>query len=764
MSGFTVRSSNADKFRDWLGSLRLLPGELIPVIAIDTGNAPVGASNFSIKLMSRSMSEELRRRRRANFKTLLKPRHVAFIGGRHLERCIAMCRASGYSGALWVVNPKYESIAGIRCAPSIDALPEAPDASFIALSAERAVAAVRSLAEVGAAGAVCHASGFAELGAQHALLQATLQKAAGELAVLGPNCMGFINGFDKVALWGDHGYFSPVEGSGVALISQSGAFLFGVTNVERAYPLGYGISTGNQAVIDIANLIEIVIDDPRVRVVGLYVEGLIDGRRFGTALAKALKKKIPVVLLRGGGTQAAAQRSLSHTGTLAVPNDFWEALSARYAIVEVDSPKQLVETTKLLAVSGVLSGPKVFFTTYSGAACTLLAEQAPANGLELPLVTDTNYQKIRPTLPDVVTISNPFDLALPWQSDALVKMDDAQSITQCLLDATCGSVDAIVFMLDIPRAGDERDTIWLPAVEAMIEVAEKTGLPCVVASLLPEGLEPSVREHALRNGVAPLMGLSECVRALAGSVKYAADSRVARHGMEAIPDLAAGESPCSPAPLDEWHSREALKPYGVVFPNAWSGGWEEAVPAADNIGYPVVVKALSRHIPHKRQAGGVRLSLYDGSAVRMAIHGIRDDVFRRVPGLIIDKFLVEEMIRDVEMELIIGIKRHPTLGTALLIGRGGTAVETLGSYVLVLLPATQRELNFAISNLNLTLAPGVRGRLMAMVRAVEAYALANPNTLSELDLNPVVVGQNGTVTAVDALIISGVDSANESPV
>ena len=127
------------------------------------------------------------------------------------------------------------------------------------------------------------------------------------------------------------------------------------------------------------------------------MEGLIDGRKFGAALAQALTKSIPVVLLCGGGTQAAAKRSLSHTGTMAVPNDFWEALITRYAVVKVDSPKQLVETTKLLAISGVLSGPKVFFTTYSGAAGTLLAEQAPANGLELPPVTDVNYQKIKPT-------------------------------------------------------------------------------------------------------------------------------------------------------------------------------------------------------------------------------------------------------------------------------------------------------------------------------------------------------------------------------
>lgn len=666
-----------------------------------------------------------------------------------------MCRGTGYAGDIWVVNPKYATLAGIRCVPSIEALPVAPDASFIAVSAPRSVEVVRSLSHIGAAGAVCHASGFAELGVAHVGLQAELQAAAGELAVLGPNCMGLINGFDRVALWGDHGYFAPVDGHGVALISQSGAFLFGVTNVERAYPLGYGISAGNQAVMDIADLIEVVIDDPRVRVVGLYVEGLLDGRRFGAALARALEKAIPVVLLRGGGTEASAQRSFSHTGTLAVPNDFWKALITRYAVVEVHSPKQLVETTKLLAVAGVLAGPKVFFTTYSGAASTLLAEQASANGLELPPVTEANYRRIRPTLPEVVTISNPFDLALPWQSDSPVKMEDAQSLTRCLMDATRGSVDALVFVLDIPRAGAGRDTPWLPAVEAMIQIAEQTDLPCVVGSMFPEGLEPSVREHALRRGVAPLMGMTECVQALAGSAGYGTLLRLVRECAESLPSLAAGPIPHDPAPINEWESRRALASYGVSFPNAWAGRWEDAAQGAEEIGYPVVAKALSKHLSHKRQAGGVQLALPNAEAVRIAARTIRDDVSRAVPGLMIDDILIEQMVCDGTAELLIGIKRHPTLGMALVIGRGGAAVESIRSYVLVLLPATERTLLAAIRTLELALEPEAEENLLRMSRAVEAYALDHLHQLAELDLNPVIVRQDGSMIAVDALIITG---------
>ena len=701
------------------------------------------------------MPDKQLRRRRPNLKTLLNPRHIAFIGGRHVERCIAMCREAGYCGEIWVVNPIYKTLAGIDCCPSVEALPHPPDAAFIAVSAERSIEIVGSLSAIGAAGAICHASGFAELGGEQVELQQELADAAGELALLGPNCMGVINGFDRVAMWGDHGYFEPVEKNGVALISQSGAFLFGVTNVERAYPLGYGVSAGNQAVVDIADLIHVMIEDPRVRVVGLYLEGLLDGQKLGAALAASLEREIPVVLLRGGGTEASAERSFSHTGTLAVPNDFWDALVERYALIQVHSPKQLVETTKLLAISGVLPGPRVFFVTYSGATCTLIAEQAPARGLVLPPVTQANHDRIRPTLPDVVTISNPFDLALPWRSDAPVKMEHASSIAGCLIDACEGEADVIAFLQDIPRAGGGRDATWLPAIDAMIEIARQTGIASVVSSIFPEGLEPTVRRHALVNGVSPLMGLPECLEALAGSAGYRAALDTFNNYAETMPGLAAGRQPVEPSPLDEWESKQALAAYGVQFPGARAGPSEAAASMAEELGFPVVVKVLSRHLPHKSQAGGVRLCLRSGGDVAEAVAVIKENLIRTAPGIVFRHVLVERMVEGGVAELLVGVKRHPGLGVALVVGRGGTAVESLRCFALALLPATDRELRGALAKLNLELEPRALVNLLAMLRGVEAYTLDHLVQLAELDVNPVIVKADGSVFAVDALAVVG---------
>ena len=420
-------------------------------------------------------SPDLRTARRKNLRRFSQPSKIAFIGSRYLERSIRMCQRAGFNGQIWPVHPKLDEMAGLPCYPSLDALPDVPDAAFIALSRERSVMMIADLAERGVPGAVCHAAGFAEVGGEQVALQAHLVEAAGDMAVIGPNCMGMINGFDRLALWGADGFIEPVQGQGAAIISQSGALLYSLINVERAYPLGYGFSIGNQAVIDVADVLDVMLDDPRVSSIGIYSEGLTDGPAFAAALDRALEQGVPVALLRAGGTESAAQVSLSHTGNLAMSNDFWDPLIDRYGLIRVASPKQLIETTKLLAVTGLPAGNRILVASYSGAANTMVAEAAPKNGLVLPELTSENAAKIRPTLPLEVTVSNPLDLNLPWKSEHGVSLDNAASLARCVLDAGQDDVDTRAFLIDVPRQGSGLDTIWLPTIEAMIEVKKRSG-------------------------------------------------------------------------------------------------------------------------------------------------------------------------------------------------------------------------------------------------------------------------------------------------
>ena len=239
------------------------------------------------------MNESQRARRRENLQRLLKPRHIAFVGGYAVEPCIAAARKAGFQGEIWAVNPKYETLGGVRCTGSLAELPEAPDAALIAVSRERTIDVVGELAALGAGGAVSIVGEYSESGADGAALQERLVTAAGDLALVGPNCLGVMNQFDGAAVWGGDNVFQSVAEQGVALISQSGYIAYSITNVEQAFPLafplGYAISMGNQAVLDAADYIDAMLRDTRVRAIGLYLEGLVDVAALSEAALQAVE-------------------------------------------------------------------------------------------------------------------------------------------------------------------------------------------------------------------------------------------------------------------------------------------------------------------------------------------------------------------------------------------------------------------------------------------------------------------------------------------
>ena len=688
-------------------------------------------------------------RRRANLRALLKPRSVAFVGGRQIESCIATARDLGYDGELWTVNPNHASLAGIRCARSLDALPRVSDATFLAISREHTLDAVRKLAAMEAPGVVCHAAGYRELGPAHEADQARLVEAAGQdLALLGPNVMGFTNAFDRVALWGTHHRVAPVDVPGVALISQSGALVFGILAAERAYPLGYAISCGNQAVLSAAELMEATLDDERVRTIGLYAEGVVDGPAFAEALRRAAEQSVPVVLLRGGGTEASSANSISHTGTITVPNDFWRALVERYGLLQVDSPKQLVETTKLLAVAGPLPGSRVFFFSYSGGANTLVAEQARQRGLEVPEPSPRGTERLRPKLAESTVIANPCDVNLPWSAEDVISVDDPQGVAQFVLGTSEDRADAFTFLLDIQRQGEGAAEAWWSTLDAMIEVRRLAGLPTVVGSLLPEGIEPEQRERLLACGVAPLCGLRETLDALAAAAAYP-NRRAAAAAAE--PLMTAGRVP-GPGlrVLDEWESKQALAPYGVELPEAWAGPTERASEAP--VGFPVAVKALSHSLPHKAAAGGVELGARDADSIGQAVARIRERVSAST-GIEVERVLVERMVEDGVAEILVGVERHPELGFALVVGRGGSEAETVADYRMVLLPAPDLALETTVDGLRLGIEPSARRALLETLRAVVDYVANEGGRLTEMDLNPVIITKSGRAVVADALIV-----------
>ena len=225
-------------------------------------------------------------KQRQNFLRLLNPRHIAFIGGRDAITAIGEARRRGFGGVMWAVNPKREELAGVPCVASVDDLPEAPDAAYVAVPSGAAVDAIAALATRGAGGAVCYSAGFKESGPRGQAAEARLRQVVGDLALIGPNCYGVINYIGGAALWSfAHGGDSP--GYGAAIVTQSGMFSSDITMAQRSLPMAYMISAGNQAVLGQADFLDVLCEDPAVRAIGLHIEGLTDIRRFEAAALKA---------------------------------------------------------------------------------------------------------------------------------------------------------------------------------------------------------------------------------------------------------------------------------------------------------------------------------------------------------------------------------------------------------------------------------------------------------------------------------------------
>jgi acyl-CoA synthetase (NDP forming) len=559
---------------------------------------------------------------RENLKRLLKPRHIAFVGGKAVEDCINATRKSGFTGHIWAVHPQYTELAGVACVPSLADLPEPPDATLIAVSRERTVDVVAELNAMGAGGAVSIVGEFAETGEDGAALQTRLVTAAGDLALVGPNCLGVMNMFDGMAVWGGDNVFSPVAGDGVALISQSGYVAYSVTNVEQALPLGYAISMGNQAVLNVADYIDAMLDDPRVRAIGLYLEGIVDISAFSTAAMRAVKQGVPLVALKAGGTQESAELAQSHSGTLAVDNEIWSALFRRFAIVEAGSPKALIEALKLLGSPKPPKGNRVVAAANSGGYAAMIGEKGRNVGLDFPAPTKAQRNALRQTVPELVSLMNPLDWNLPWA--AMSTPDTSDNGMGLLMDDRC---DLLVYFVDWPRELDVAD-VWWPTLEGLIQLNNRMDCPVVIASVLPDGLPADLRLRLANAGVVTLQGLDDTLCAIRTVAQYSILRAQVLADVEnrllSTPAVLTG----SLVTLNEEMGKALIAEHDIPVPAHATGTFEEVIAAADLLGFPLAVKLLNEDLLHKNRAGAVHLNINDASGLKQAISAIQTSVSR----------------------------------------------------------------------------------------------------------------------------------------
>src|SRR5277367_3530705 len=295
-----------------------------------------------------------------DIRRLIAPRSIALVGaGAWTDAVAAGNAAIGYSGAIWRVHPSRASTAAATYYRSVADLPGTPDATFVAVPNHEAPGVAGALAALGAGGFVCFSAGFAETGTEAGRrLNEELAQSAGSLPYFGPNCYGFVNFFDRVAMMPDQIVGAGVE-RGVALICQSGTIALTLMFNDRSLPIGYLFSVGNQDRLAVEDLIETLCDDPRVSAFGLYLEGIKDAGRFARAAEASRMAGKPIALIKSGRTAAAARTARSHTGALAGADQIFDAFCRRAGVARCDTLSTLCETLKLLHVAGPLPGRKI---------------------------------------------------------------------------------------------------------------------------------------------------------------------------------------------------------------------------------------------------------------------------------------------------------------------------------------------------------------------------------------------------------------------
>ncbi|MDH7785893.1 acyl-CoA synthetase (NDP forming) [Ochrobactrum sp. 19YEA23] len=674
-----------------------------------------------------------------NLSRVLRPRSIAIFGGGWSMAVLRQCRKMGFEGDLWPVHPTRDTIDDIQCYRSVADLPGAPDVSFIGVNRDGTINIVRELAARGSGGAVCFASGFNEV-SDGAERNRALLEAAGDMPILGPNCYGFVNYLDGALLWPDQHGGKRVE-SGAALVVQSSNIAINLTMQRRGLPIAYVLTAGNQAQTGLSELAEAALDDPRVTVLGLHIEGFDNIVRLERVFAKARAMRKPVVAIKVGTSAAAQAMTLSHTASLAGADTLADAFFARCGVIRARTLDEFVETLKLLHVLGPSPDNSLGSMSCSGGEASLVGDLASAAGLDLRPLAPDEAEKLRATLPEMVTISNPLDYhTFTWGNGPALT-----ATYRAMLD---GNFGLTILVLDFPRGDRCVDNGCETSLEAAIEAHKASGGRFALVASLPENLTETHAERLIAAGIAPMMGLATALTAAANA------AWIGESWSRPQPPMLTAQAPALASDaiaMDEWSSKAVLHEIGIVTPEGGIASTvDDAVALAEKLGYPVVLKGVGDNLLHKTEMAAVHLNLADAEAVRTAAVSLAH--------LECD-FLVEKMVQGGVTELIVGIARDPQFGLYLTIGAGGVMVELWNDTRALLLPASRNDIRTALLSLrSAPLLTGFRGRRKADIEAaVEAawrvgnHALAQTDLIEELDINPLIVTADNAI-AVDALI------------
>jgi acyl-CoA synthetase (NDP forming) len=707
------------------------------------------------------MAERVISRPRTDLSRFLNPRGVAVVGvskdpGRIGGQALRLLTDFGYPGKVYPVNPKYGDIKGLPCYPDLTAVPQPCDVALIALSAPQVVGAIEQCGRAGIPFALVLSSGFSEVGGAGKTLQDQLVAAAraGGVRVVGPNCLGLLNLRDNARIgFGGTAQLKTLKPGPLAMVTQSGGFGFGVMAAAAHYGVGcsYAISSGNEADLTLLDWVADLIERPEVEIVVAFMEGVNDGRRLIEIGERALDLGKPILAWKVGNTDIGARAATSHSARLTAGYALYRAAFRRGGLVEIRDVDDLIDVAKAFAIRKLPRGNRVGVLTLSGGAGVLLADRCVEEGLQLPELAEATTRKLRGTLVEFASVGNPVDATAHGYNDNFASYRAA--IELVLADP---NIDQVVARVPRGRAAG-------PWSKALVDMLRETDKPVILNWPTSPDDNGEVLAWLEQNNVPCILGAGRAVHALAALTDFAR-KRDERRKQDARPF----ERACARQPLDlppgagtlgEHRSKQVLARYGIpVVKEVMLAPSEIEALASPPLPFPVAVKLESPDVPHKTEAGAVRLGVRDLAALKQAAREVVAAARKHKPDARIEGVLVQEMATG--LETITGAVNDATFGPTVAFGLGGIFAELLRDVTHGFAPFDVETARGMIDEIKgAALLNGYRGRPALDVAAL-ADALSrvsqliadHANRIAEIDVNPLFVGEKGVVAA-DALIV-----------
>ncbi|RYH12299.1 acetate--CoA ligase family protein [Tropicimonas sp. IMCC6043] len=699
---------------------------------------------------------------------LMNPQSVAIVGASARSdgwsgMAMPVLRRLGFKGKIYPVNPKYDRLNDLPCYPSISAIPGEVDAALMFVPRGALPGILDECGQKGVRGAVILAAGFSETGEDGRDAEAELREVANRngIAVCGPNCLGLANlasGFMGLTAATFPDDLSPGR---TALVSQSGQLM--MVLLARAHDQGvhlrYLVSAGNELNVEAADYAGYALQDPEIASVAIALEGLRTPLRFLAVAERAQQLGKPLIVLKLGRSAKAAATALAHTGKMAGAFRTYDAVFRQHNIVSVNDPLELADVAALFEKCPAPRGNRLSVVTFSGGWSGVVADQAEVLGIPIADFTEETVAALKPLL-DFTPPHNPLDLSgnvmnhpERWPAALRIVLEDAN--TDVLM----------VFIHQVREAWRDR------LIQPLLELSRTATKPIVVIYDGGKVVEPGY-EDLIRDRTLPVYrGPQPALQALKRFLDYHARRRSAPSAPAAHEPAASPEARSAVAAmlaqggrsLAEHRAKAALAAYGLpMVEDQIVHSPDEALSAADRIGYPVVLKGLADGLEHKSDAGLVRLGLSTTAEIEAAFA----DLASRLKGHTLDgapaPCLVQQMVRG-GVEAILGMQNDPDFGPMILVGVGGVMTELLEDVALRRAPLTTEDARQMIDETRLgRLLDGFRGAPRADRAALETailrlsdFALDHADAVQSIDINPVIVLPEGSgCVAVDGLIVT----------